>query len=60
MPLFLEDGNHKKLKPMPQEGEPAIFKRRKPEESQITLEMDLEKFMTILECWMQRAIQGRL
>ncbi|MCI8315298.1 MAG: methionyl-tRNA formyltransferase [Lachnospiraceae bacterium] len=43
MPLFLEDGNHKKLKPMPQEGEPAIFKRRKPEESQITLEMDLEK-----------------
>ena len=36
MPLFLEGGNHKKLKPMPQEGEPAIFKRRKPEESQIT------------------------
>ena len=43
IPLFLEGGNRKKQEPVPQEGEPVIFKRRKPEESQITPEMDLDK-----------------
>lgn len=43
IPLFLEGGSQQKLKPVPQEGEPVIFKRRKPEESQLTPEMDLEK-----------------
>jgi len=43
IPLFLEGENQKKLKPVPQQGEPVIFKRRKPEESQITPDMDLEK-----------------
>ena len=43
IPLFLDGGNQNKLEPVPQEGEPVIFKRRKPEESQITSEMDIEK-----------------
>lgn len=43
IPLFLEGGSQQKLKPVPQQGEPVVFKRRKPEESRLTPEMDLEK-----------------
>lgn len=39
IPLFLRG----KLTPMPQEGEPTVFKRRKPEEGKITPDMDLKK-----------------
>ena len=37
LPCFLE----KKLEPVPQSGEPVIFKRRKPEDSEITDNMEL-------------------
>lgn len=39
IPMFLTE----KLTPMPQEGEPVIFKRRKPEDGEITSDMDLNK-----------------
>lgn len=39
IPCFLEE----KLIPIPQSGEPVVFKRRKPEESEITGDMELEK-----------------
>ena len=39
IPVFLEQ----KPTPVPQEGEPVIFKRRKPEESRLTEEMPLDK-----------------
>lgn len=37
IPLFLTE----RITPKPQEGEPVIFKRRKPEESKITTDMEL-------------------
>lgn len=39
IPCFLE----KKLMPEPQIGEPVVFKRRKPEDSEITCDMELDK-----------------
>lgn len=39
IPSFLNN----KLVPVPQEGEPVVFKRRKPEEGQITGDMELDK-----------------
>lgn len=39
IPCFLEGG----LEPKPQEGEPVVFKRRKPEDSEITPDMDIVK-----------------
>ena len=39
IPAFLEQD----LIPVPQEGEPVVFKRRKPEESRITEDMPLDK-----------------
>lgn len=39
IPVFLEEG--KKLVPVPQEGEPVLFRRRKPEEGLITDDMEL-------------------
>ena len=39
IPVFLEEG--KKLVPVPQEGEPVLFRRRKPEEGIITDDMEL-------------------
>ena len=41
IPSFLEEG--KKLIPVPQEGEPVLFRRRKPEEGEITSDMELEQ-----------------
>lgn len=38
IPGFLKE----KLEPMPQVGEPMVFKRRKPEDSEITPEMELD------------------
>lgn len=42
IPLFL-DADKEKMTPVPQEGEPVVFKRRKPEESQITVDMKTEQ-----------------
>ncbi|MBD5470236.1 MAG: methionyl-tRNA formyltransferase [Lachnospiraceae bacterium] len=39
LPMFLTE----KVEPKPQEGEPVVFKRRKPEEGQITPDMELDK-----------------
>ena len=39
IPMFLSE----KMTPKPQEGEPVVFKRRKPEEGQITSDMELDK-----------------
>lgn len=39
LPVFLTE----KVEPKPQEGEPTVFKRRKPEEGQITPDMELDK-----------------
>lgn len=39
IPCFLAG----KLTPVPQEGEPVVFKRRKPEDGRITADMDLDK-----------------
>lgn len=39
LPVFLTE----KIEPKPQEGEPTVFKRRKPEEGQITHDMELDK-----------------
>lgn len=39
IPCFLAE----KLTPVPQEGEPVIFKRRKPEDGQITLDMEMDR-----------------
>lgn len=39
IPAFLEE----KPMPVPQEGEPVVFKRRKPEDGEITSDMELEK-----------------
>ena len=39
IPCFLKE----KITPVPQSGEPVIFKRRKPEESKITSNMEMEK-----------------
>ena len=39
IPLLLSE----KMTPKPQEGEPVVFKRRKPEEGQITSDMELDK-----------------
>ncbi|MBD5452376.1 MAG: methionyl-tRNA formyltransferase [Lachnospiraceae bacterium] len=39
LPVFLTE----KIEPKPQEGEPVVFKRRKPEEGQITPDMELDK-----------------
>lgn len=39
IPVFLEE----KVTPKPQEGEPVIFKRRKPEDSKITCDMGMDK-----------------
>lgn len=39
IPCFLAE----KLTPVPQEGEPVIFKRRKPEDGQITFDMEMDK-----------------
>lgn len=38
IPLFL-DGDKEKMTPVPQEGVPVVFKRRKPEDGQITTDM---------------------
>lgn len=37
IPLFMD--NNEKITPVPQEGEPVVFKRRKPEDGQITPDM---------------------
>ncbi|MDE6621588.1 MAG: hypothetical protein K2K74_14120, partial [Lachnospiraceae bacterium] len=42
IPLFLEDGKEE-IVPVPQEGEPVIFKRRKPEDGQITSDMGIDQ-----------------
>lgn len=42
IPLFL-DADKEKMTPVPQEGEPVVFKRRKPEESRITADMKTEQ-----------------
>lgn len=39
LPIFLTE----KIEPKPQEGEPVVFKRRKPEEGQITPDMEIDK-----------------
>lgn len=39
IPVFLEE----KVTPKPQEGEPVIFKRRKPEDGKITYDMGMDK-----------------
>lgn len=39
IPVFLKQ----ELIPVPQEGEPVVFKRRKPEEGRITEDMPLDK-----------------
>lgn len=39
LPMFLTE----KIEPKPQEGEPVVFKRRKPEEGQITPDMEIDK-----------------
>lgn len=39
IPVFLTE----KLTPMPQEGEPVVFKRRKPEDGKITSDMELNQ-----------------
>lgn len=39
LPVFLTE----KVEPKPQEGEPVVFKRRKPEDGQITPDMELDK-----------------
>lgn len=39
IPGFLESS----LTPVPQSGEPVVFKRRKPEESEITVDLEIEK-----------------
>ncbi|MDE7268193.1 MAG: methionyl-tRNA formyltransferase [Lachnospiraceae bacterium] len=39
LPVFLSE----KVEPKPQEGEPVVFKRRKPEEGRITPDMELDK-----------------
>ena len=39
LPVFLTE----KVVPKPQEGEPVVFKRRKPEDGQITPDMELDK-----------------
>ena len=39
LPVFLTE----KVEPKPQEGEPVVFKRRKPEEGQITPDMEMDK-----------------
>lgn len=39
LPVFLTE----KVEPEPQEGEPAVFQRRKPEDGQITSDMELDK-----------------
>lgn len=42
IPRFLAEGKEK-MTPVPQEGEPVIFKRRKPEESRITSDMKTDQ-----------------
>ena len=42
IPLFLDNGKEK-ITPVPQEGEPVVFKRRKPEEGRITSDMITEQ-----------------
>lgn len=42
IPQFL-DGDRKKITPVPQEGEPVIFKRRKPEDGRITSDMKTDQ-----------------
>ncbi|MDE7030423.1 MAG: methionyl-tRNA formyltransferase [Lachnospiraceae bacterium] len=42
IPVFLEGGKEK-ITPVPQEGEPVIFKRRKPEDGRITSDMKTEQ-----------------
>lgn len=39
LPVFLTE----KVEPEPQEGEPVVFQRRKPEDGQITSDMELDK-----------------
>lgn len=39
IPVFLME----KITPVPQEGNPVVFKRRKPEDSKITCDMELDK-----------------
>lgn len=39
IPVFLTE----KITPVPQEGNPVVFKRRKPEDSKITSDMELDK-----------------
>ena len=41
------------LQPVPQEGDPVVFKRRKPEQSDMS---GLEKLEEIFVCWMLMAI----
>lgn len=42
IPLFL-DGDKEKMTPVPQEGVPVVFKRRKPEDGQITTDMKTDQ-----------------
>ncbi len=42
MPQFL-DGGGQKIMPVPQEGEPVIFKRRRPEDGRITADMKIDQ-----------------
>lgn len=42
IPLFL-DGDKEKMTPVPQEGDPVVFKRRKPEDGQITTDMKTDQ-----------------
>ena len=58
IPVFLEEG--KKLVPVPQEGEPVLFRRRKPEEGIITDDMELGQIYTESECSTGKGIQGHL
>lgn len=43
LPCFLEEAPGGRPQASPQVGEPVIFKRRKPEESEITPDMDIDK-----------------
>jgi len=40
IPLFLDDSSEK-LVPVPQEGDPVVFQRRKPEDGRITADMEI-------------------
>lgn len=44
------------LQPVPQEGDPVVFKRRKPEQSDMSGLENWRRFSIIFVCWMLMAI----